>query len=212
MPINYKTVQDYAEAEYEISKSRFLTFVQRAGSESEALTFIQQIKKLHWEASHNCSAYSIGEYATLQKADDDGEPSGTAGKPLLEVLKKTGINDVVIVVTRYFGGIKLGAGGLIRAYGKAASLGLAAAKIVEKVRHRRLAIDFTYTLLGTLENNLRLRGYQIEAKEFTEQVRLLVLVPKDEQDQFVEEITEWTSSQAKITVLDEIYIEIPIVE
>lgn len=210
MPINYKTVEDHAEAEYEISKSRFLIYVKRANTEKEALAFIQQIKKIHWEASHNCSAYIIGEHAALQKADDDGEPSGTAGKPILEVLKKNEIKDVVIIVTRYFGGIKLGAGGLIRAYGKAASLGLSAAKIVEKVWHRRFAIDFAYPLLGTLENNLHHTDYRIESKEFTAQVRLLVLVPKNAQAQFIEQITTWTSSQAKITELDEIFLEIPI--
>ncbi|PDM36799.1 YigZ family protein, partial [Bacillus cereus] len=101
-----------------IQKSRFICYVSRATTEEEAQEFIQKIQKQNWNATHNCSAYLIGEQDQIQKANDDGEPSGTAGVPMLEVLKKRGLKDTVVVVTRYFGGIKLGAGGLIRAYGK----------------------------------------------------------------------------------------------
>ena len=122
----YLTVSGYGEAEIEIQKSRFIAYVQRAEEEEAAAAFIEQIKKKHWNATHNCSAYVIGGNDQWQKADDDGEPSGTAGKPILEIIKKNQLKDTVIVVTRYFGGIKLGAGGLIRAYGKSASAGLKA--------------------------------------------------------------------------------------
>lgn len=208
MNTNYKTIKGYAEAEYEISKSRFLAFIERVNTEAEAILFINKIKKLHWEARHNSSAYIIGDRGQIQKADDDGEPSGTAGKPILEVLKKNELKDVVIVITRYFGGIKLGAGGLIRAYGKAASLGLDAAQIVKKVQYIRFAIDIDYTLLGTLENNLRLNHYTVEDKIFTEKVRLLVFVEKGFEGKLIESITNWTSSNCILTELDTVYLEI----
>lgn len=208
MNTNYKTIKGYAEAEYEISKSRFLAFIERVNTEAEAILFINKIKKLHWEARHNCSAYIIGDRGQIQKADDDGEPSGTAGKPILEVLKKNELKDVIIVITRYFGGIKLGAGGLIRAYGKATSLGLDAAQIVKKVQYIRFAIDIDYTLLGTLENNLRLNHYMVEDKLFTDKVRLLVFVEKGFEDKLIESITNWTSSNCVLTELDTVYLEI----
>lgn len=121
---DYKTVKGYGEKEIVISKSRFIAYVDRAETEEEAINFINKIKKMHYNATHNCSCYMIGEHNQIQKANDDGEPSGTAGVPMLEVLKKQGLQDTVVVVTRYFGGIKLGAGGLVRAYGKATTEGI----------------------------------------------------------------------------------------
>lgn len=210
MNTNYKTIKGYTEAEYEISKSRFLAFIERVNTEAEATAFINKIKKLHWEARHNCSAYIIGDRGQIQKADDDGEPSGTAGKPILEVLKKNDVKDIVIVITRYFGGIKLGAGGLIRAYGKAASLGLVAAQVVEKIQYIRIAIEIDYTLLGTLENNLRLHHYGIEDKIFTDKVRIVAFAKKGLEDRLIEAVTNWTSSNCIITELDTLYLEIPV--
>ena len=121
MLAQYFTVKGYGEHEIIIEKSRFICYVSRATTEEEAQSFIQNIKKKHWDATHNCSAYLIGAHDQIQKANDDGEPSGTAGVPMLEVLKKRKLKDTVVVVTRYFGGIKLGAGGLIRAYSKSTS-------------------------------------------------------------------------------------------
>jgi uncharacterized YigZ family protein len=120
---DYLTVKGFGETEIIIQKSRFLTYVNRAETEQQAQAFIEEIKLKHKSANHNCSAYLIGEHDSIQKANDDGEPSGTAGFPMLEVLKKQGLKDTVVVVTRYFGGIKLGGGGLIRAYGKATTEG-----------------------------------------------------------------------------------------
>ncbi|MER2141095.1 MAG: YigZ family protein, partial [Priestia megaterium] len=117
----YYTVKQEGSHEITIQKSRFICHMKRVTTEEEAQQFIQDIKKQHWNATHNCSAYLIGERDQFQKANDDGEPSGTAGVPMLEVLKKRGLKDTVVVVTRYFGGIKLGAGGLVRAYGKSVS-------------------------------------------------------------------------------------------
>lgn len=113
---NYYTVKPNGSEEVIIQKSRFIGYVRRCETEEEAHSFIQEIKKKHNDANHNCSAYMIGEHDLIQKANDDGEPSGTAGVPMLEVLKRKGLKDTAVVVTRYFGGTKLGAGGLIRAY------------------------------------------------------------------------------------------------
>jgi len=209
MDINYKTIRKGATAEYEISKSHFLTFVEPATNEVAGIAFINKIKKQYWDARHNCSAYVIGQ-STLQKADDDGEPSGTAGKPILEVIKKNELSDLVIVVTRYFGGIKLGAGGLIRAYGKAATLGLENCDIVIRTLFVRIRIDIDYTLLGILENNFHKKDIFIEDKIFTEQVQLFILVKKDETDTLIQEITNLTAAVCKITKLNEAYKNIPI--
>src|SRR5690606_30111907 len=142
---SYYTVKGYGEHEINIQKSRFIAYINRATTEEEAQEFIQKIKKQNSDATHNCSAYLIGENDRIQKANDDGEPSGTAGVPILEVLKKKKLKDTVVVVTRYFGGIKLGAGGLIRAYGKSTSEGLDATGIVERrlMRVMHTKIDYT---------------------------------------------------------------------
>lgn len=208
--MGYKTISGSACAEFEINKSRFLSFAKRVNSEAEAAAFIQKIKKQHWEARHNCSAYIIGENTAWQKADDDGEPSGTAGKPILEVLKKQDLTDIVIVVTRYFGGIKLGAGGLIRAYGKAASLALDAALIVEKAPYRRLLVRIDYALLGTLENNLRQKGYIIEDKAFDAKVALTLLGKQGEEEIVITDVTNWTAANCAIEKKETIYLEIPL--
>src|SRR5690625_4457046 len=118
---NYYTVKKEGSVQMTIQKSRFIGYVKRVETEEDAQDFIQEIKKKHHDATHNCSAYIIGEHDQIQKANDDGEPSGTAGIPMLEVLKKQKLKDTAVVVTRYFGGIKLGAGGLIRAYGNTTS-------------------------------------------------------------------------------------------
>lgn len=210
MNSKYLTIQQSTVAEYEINKSRFIAYLERIATENEAIEFIGKIKKKHWDARHNCSAYIIGEKANFQKADDDGEPSGTAGKPMLEVLKKNGLTDVVVVVTRYFGGIKLGAGGLIRAYGTSVTNAISATQIVEKVLFSRLAVTIDYTLLGTLENNLHLSEYIIESKEFTDKVTLNILVPKTTVSSVKEAIINWTSSHCSITQLNEFFYEISV--
>ncbi len=209
MTSKYLTIKDSAIAEYEISRSRFIAYLERVSSEAAAIEFIAKIKKKHWDARHHCYAYIIGEKSNLQKADDDGEPSGTAGKPILEVLKKNELTDTIVVVTRYFGGIKLGAGGLIRAYGTAVTTALGIAEIVEKAVFTRVSITIDYSLLGTLENNLHLENYIIETKEFTDKVTLIVLVPKETASILITNLMNWTASRCIITTLNDIYREIP---
>lgn len=209
MQTNYRTVAGSGEASYEISKSRFLAYVSPAETETDASQFIVAIKKRHWDATHNCSAYITGGSEQYQKADDDGEPSGTAGRPILEVLKKAAVTNTVIVVTRYFGGIKLGAGGLIRAYGKAAAAGLAAAGLMDRRLHTTMAIEADYTLQGVLENNLRTNGYPIIAKEYYEKVKILTLEICGQEAVLEEKVTDWTAATARVTRLQPQYVNIP---
>src|SRR5690606_34451556 len=180
----------YGESENIISKSRILTYVERVETEEEAILFIDKIKKMHASATHNCSCYMIGEHNQIQKANDDGEPSGTAGVPMLEVLKKQGLQDTVVVVTRYFGGIKLGAGGLVRAYGKATTEGIAAAQVVERRLHHVMKVTIDYTWLGKVENEIRNSKYTLAEIQYADNVDIIVHVLKDEEQAFVEWMTE----------------------
>jgi uncharacterized YigZ family protein len=203
----YYTVKGYGEQEINIQKSRFIAYVDRVTTEEEAQNFIANIKKKHWDATHNCSAYLIGEHDQIQKANDDGEPSGTAGVPMLEVLKKKGLKDTVVVVTRYFGGIKLGAGGLIRAYSKATSEGLKAAGIVERRLMRVMHVKIDYTWLGKVENELRSSIYGIKDIHYLENVEIEVYVEEGQTQKFVEWMTEMTNGQSEIFEGDLTYLE-----
>lgn len=199
MRANYETVKGYGESEIIISKSRFLTYVERVETEEDAIAFIEQIKKKHYQATHNCSAYLIGEHDNIQKANDDGEPSGTAGVPMLEVLKKQGLKDVVVVVTRYFGGIKLGSGGLIRAYGKATTEGIKAAGVVARKQHRTIRVTADYTWLGKLENEIRNAHYTLTDIVYADNVEIIVATLEEEKDIFAAWITDLTNDQALTT-------------
>lgn len=204
----YRTVKGFGTAEIEINKSRFITYVNRAETEQAAIEFIDKISKQHWDATHNCSAYIIGEHDQHQKANDDGEPSGTAGKPILEVIKKSALKDTVVVVTRYFGGIKLGAGGLIRAYGKAAGQGLQAAGIVERTLYTKVVAVTDYTFLGKLENELRNLDYIIHNMSYTDKVALTILAEKGYEPMLETRLLEWTAAQVSITYDGEMYVEV----
>ncbi|WP_243299889.1 YigZ family protein [Bacillus litorisediminis] len=204
---SYLTVKGYGEHEIEIQKSRFIAHVSRAETESEAIDFIQSIKKKHWNATHNCSAYLIGENDLIQKANDDGEPSGTAGVPILEVLKKRGLKDTVVVITRYFGGIKLGAGGLIRAYGKATSEGINHTGVVERTLMRVVTTKIDYTWLGKLENELRSSIYEIKDIHYLDNVQIETFVKEEQTENFIAWITELTNGQADCTLGEQLYLE-----
>jgi uncharacterized YigZ family protein len=203
----YFTVKENGEHEIVIERSRFIANVSRAETEEQAQDFIQSIKKKYWNATHNCSAYLIGENDQIQKANDDGEPSGTAGVPILEVLKKKKIKDTAVVVTRYFGGIKLGAGGLIRAYGKATSEGLNSAGIVERKLTRIMCAKVDYSWLGKVENELRSLGYSIKEIHYLETVEFEIFVNHEQISSFEEWITEFTNGQVYIKRGNLIYLE-----
>ncbi|AOL35796.1 MULTISPECIES: YigZ family protein [Geobacillus] len=203
----YYTVKGYGEREIVIEKSRFICYINRAETEEEAVAFIQQIKKKHWDATHNCSAYLIGEHDQIQKANDDGEPSGTAGVPMLEVLKKKGVKDTVAVVTRYFGGIKLGAGGLVRAYSRAVSEGLNAAGIVERRLMRVMHVTIDYPWLGKVENELRSSGYVIKSIHYSDQVSIEFFIEEAATDATTTWIKELTSGRCIISEAGQMYLE-----
>ncbi|TWT04894.1 YigZ family protein [Planomicrobium sp. CPCC 101079] len=204
---NYKTVGELAEAEIIIQKSRFIGHAARAETETEAIEFINSIKSIHRSATHNCSAYLIGEHDSIQKANDDGEPSGTAGVPILEVLKKQGLKDVVIVITRYYGGIKLGGGGLIRAYGKVTTEALNAAGIVERKLHHLMKISIDYTWLGKVENEIRQSEYLLKEIQYTDGVDLYVHIPSEKEPIFIDWINEITNGQAEVRCFEKEFLE-----
>ena len=204
----YQTLLQPGEASYEIQKSRFLAHARSVETEDEAQAFIQQMKKKYFDARHNCSAWILGDTGSLQKSNDDGEPGGTAGNPILETMKKNGLTNTVIVVTRYFGGIKLGAGGLIRAYGHAAVLGIEASAIVQATCFNRTAVTLDYTLLGSVENLLRQKEIRIEDKIYADNVKLILLLAPETTTSFLTELTNLTAGQAGIEMLDEVYVSI----
>jgi uncharacterized YigZ family protein len=212
MLLHYYTVKGLGENEIVIERSRFIAHVSRAESEEDAQLFIQTIKRKHWDATHNCSAYLIGENNQIQKANDDGEPSGTAGVPILEVLKKKNLKDTVVVITRYFGGIKLGAGGLIRAYGKATSEGINAVGIVERKLMRITHTKADYTWLGKIENELRNSVYTLKEIHYLDQVEIETYVKESDIPNFIAWMTELTNGQTKTIKGEVLYLEEEIAE
>ncbi|MED5247299.1 MULTISPECIES: YigZ family protein [Priestia] len=203
----YYTVKQEGSHEITIQKSRFICHMKRVTTEEEAQQFIQDIKKQHWNATHNCSAYLIGERDQFQKANDDGEPSGTAGVPMLEVLKKRGLKDTVVVVTRYFGGIKLGAGGLVRAYGKSVSEALNELGTVKRTLMAVMHTNVDYTWLGKLENELRSSVYLLKEIHYADMVEIETFVEETQTEAFTEWMTELTNGQADIRAGETTYLE-----
>ncbi|STO07477.1 MULTISPECIES: YigZ family protein [Exiguobacterium] len=203
---NYTIKQD-GEYEVVIQKSKFIAHFKRVETEEEAQAFIQTIKKAHWNANHNCSAYIIGERNEHQKANDDGEPSGTAGMPMLEVLRKRQLKDTVVVITRYFGGIKLGGGGLIRAYGGTVSEGLDAVGIVERVPMQRLTLSVDYGWIGKVENELRQSDYLLDDIVYAEDVTFHVSVPVEATETALAWLVDLTNGQGGLETQDVRIIE-----
>lgn len=198
MQNTYRTVEQFGQAEITIEKSIFIGYAKPVNDEAEALAFLQEIKKKHRDATHNVPAYVLGEHNDIQRCNDDGEPSGTAGVPVLEVLKKENVRNVAVVVTRYFGGIKLGTGGLVRAYTKGAKIALEAARIITRVLYQVMVVSIDYTLLGALQNQLRVKQYALKDTVYDEMVHLHVWVQQDDVDTFTAQIVEWTNGRAVI--------------
>ena len=201
----YRTVYSGSEAEIIEKKSRFIATVRPVKCEEEALEFIESMRKKYWNATHNCFAYVIGEHFQVQRCSDDGEPSGTAGKPMLDVLLGEEIHDVAVVVTRYFGGTLLGTGGLVRAYGGATKEGLAASTVITKMYGQKLSIQTDYTGLGKIQYILGQRGLTILNSVYTDKVELEVLLPVDEIGSVRSEIVEGTNGQAVLELNEECY-------
>ena len=201
----YRTVYSGGEAEIIEKKSRFIATVKPVNSEEEAIAFIESLKKKYWNATHNCSAYVIGEHFQVQRCSDDGEPSGTAGKPMLDVLLGEQIHDTVVVVTRYFGGTLLGTGGLVRAYQSSTKAGLEASVVITKTHGHKVGIQTDYTGLGKIQYILGQRGITILNTEYTDKVDLEVLLPEEIVKQIMAEITEGTNGQAVMEIVEECY-------
>ena len=209
---NYRTVaaEKIFTADYEIKKSKFIAHVKHVETEEEAREFVQQIKKKFFDARHNCSAWVLGENGDKQKSNDDGEPGGTAGNPILETVKNNQLTFTAIVVTRYFGGIKLGAGGLIRAYAHTAALGISAAEIVELKIFQRISLTLEYNFLATVENFLRQKKIRVESSDYAEDVTLKILILPEEVETFLSELTELTAANFLSEVEEKILIPVEI--
>lgn len=191
-------------------KSRFIANFKEIESEEEALAFIGKIKKQYWDARHNCYAFVAGENHSLQRCSDDGEPAGTAGRPMLDVLLKEDIHNAAVVVTRYFGGTLLGTGGLVRAYQRAVQEGLSHSVIIEKVKGRSLMIDSDYNGIGKIQYILAKNQITAMDASYTDKVAIHVMVPVEKLEALKQEITEgtngtaglWTGDLAEFAVID----------
>ncbi|CAD2070764.1 YigZ family protein [Phocicoccus pinnipedialis] len=196
--MNYKNI----DTEIDIKKSRFISHIQRTETEEEAREFIQKIKKEHREATHNCSAYIIGDNALIQRADDDGEPSGTAGVPMLEVLKRESLYNCTIVVTRYFGGIKLGAGGLIRAYSQSAAEAVKKSGKVFLIPMVPAEIVLDYTFTNKFEYFLGNENIEIKNQAYTDKVTYTLMIEDTMVEKVHETLKEITSDAYQMTTRD----------
>ncbi len=202
----YKTAEKYAEAETIIEKSRFIGYVQPVDNEDQAEAFVSMIKSRHKDATHNVPVYLIGEDYKVQRYSDDGEPSGTAGIPVLEMLKKEGITNIAMVITRYFGGIKLGTGGLVRAYTNAAKLALDHANIIKKIEHQLNKVNIDYTFLGKVQSELLNKGYIIKDIEFSDHVGIFVYSQSKKTSDLHNILVDLTNGQCHIESLNLEYI------
>lgn len=207
----YKTTAENGTASYEIQKSRFIAYTSHVETEAEARDFVAAIKKKHFDARHNCSAWVLGADSSQQKSNDDGEPGGTAGNPILEAIKQHGLTNVVVVVTRYFGGIKLGAGGLIRAYSHTASLGLEATPCLEVKPFCLMEAEMDYSLLGTVENWIRNEELRTRETAYLDKVTVRLLVEPADCEAISTELTNLTAAQCKITIHQPEYMSLPII-
>lgn len=201
--MSYTTVRNYGEDRFIEKKSEFIGYAKRCANEEEAKAFINEIKAMHKQATHNCYAYVIGENMGIQRYSDDGEPQGTAGIPILEVMKKSNVTDCAIVVTRYYGGILLGTGGLTRAYTKGASIAIKAAKVVEKVKGQKLLFTMEYDMLGKIQYIFNEKNWHIEDIEYTDKVVLSTISEVSAAEEIEKEITEASSGKILISKEDE---------
>ena len=194
----YRVVYEGGEGEIVEKKSRFIATVRPIETEEEAVAFVNEMKKKYWDARHNCSAFVIGSWQEVTRCSDDGEPAQTAGRPMLDVLLREGITNVAVVVTRYFGGVLLGTGGLVRAYQSATQAGLAASKIIEKRQGKKLIIHTDYNGLGKLQYLFGQQKTAILDTEYAADVVLTILVPVEQKDFLYKEIIEQTNGTAQM--------------
>lgn len=201
----YKTIYQGNVGEIIEKKSRFIATVRLVENEEEALAFIEEMRKKYWNATHNCFAYVIGEHREIVRCSDDGEPSGTAGKPMLDVLLGEELYNTAVVVTRYFGGTLLGTGGLVRAYSKAVQEGLAQSRIIEKQYGTILEIGTDYQGLGKIQYIIGENKIPLLDSQYTDVVTLQVLLPVGDKERFAAELIEGTNGRARIEEKEELY-------
>ena len=197
--IPYRTVYQGGQGEIQEKKSRFIAQVFPVETEEEVTQTIEQIKKKYWDARHNCYAFVLGSRGEISRCSDDGEPSGTAGRPILEVITGQQLCNVLIVVTRYFGGTLLGTGGLVKAYSRAVQAGLADSRIITKQVGCRLIVDTDYNGVGKLQHIAGKMKLPVLDTVYTDRVRMILLIPTDLYGEAVKRITEATAGQAVLT-------------
>lgn len=208
---NYYTIKQDGDYEITIKKSSFICHLRRIENEDQAKQYIQAIKKEHWKANHNCMAYVLGENQEIQRSSDDGEPSGTAGVPMLEVLKVKELKNVLAVVTRYFGGTKLGAGGLIRAYSSSVSEAIEHVGLVEGKLQQELIVTLDYASHGKLEHFLDTHPeYTLNNTDFSDTVSLSIMVDESDVSTFTEQLTNLLNAKFTFEKGKLDYCEIPI--
>ena len=203
----YITVKKPSESLYIVKKSKFISNVLPIKDQKEAENHIASFRKKYWDATHNVYAYTLGLDDDTQKFSDDGEPSGTAGKPVLEVIKSKNIKNVLVVVTRYFGGIKLGAGGLVRAYSESAAIGLENSEIIKRAKCNLYKITTDYNMLGKIEWELNQKKLIIKDIEYLENVSITVSVPINKPLNFEDFILNITSGNATVKYLKSCYFD-----
>jgi len=208
--MEFRTIKKDGQVQEEIKKSRFICHIKRVTTEDEARNFIQAVKKEHYKATHNCSAFILGERSEMKRSSDDGEPSGTAGVPMLGVLENHQLTNVCAVVTRYFGGIKLGAGGLIRAYSSNVALAIKEIGIVHIKEQLGLRIALSYSQYQELPNFLKANHLQEQDTSFTEQVQTTIFVDKNDKDSIIEELIELFNGKVDITDQGLRKVEVPV--
>lgn len=208
--MEFRTIKEDGQVQEEIKKSRFICHIKRVTTEDEARNFIQAVKKEHYKATHNCSAFILGERSEMKRSSDDGEPSGTAGVPMLGVLENHQLTNVCAVVTRYFGGIKLGAGGLIRAYSSNVALAIKEIGIVHIKEQLGLRIALSYSQYQELPNFLKANHLQEQDTSFTEQVQTTIFVDKNDKNSIIEELIELFNGKVDITDQGLRKVEVPV--
>lgn len=193
----YKTLYEGGVGEIVEKKSRFIATVEKIETEEDALAFIAKMKKQYWDARHNCYAFVVGKNQELQRCSDDGEPSGTAGRPMLDVLLRENIHNAAVVVTRYFGGTLLGTGGLVRAYQKSVQEGLGSSVIIERMQGQILEINTDYNGIGKIQYIMAQQEISIIDTEYTDKVMVRIMVPVEKLNKLQEEVTEGTNGAAE---------------
>ena len=205
-----RTIKEDGQVQEEIKKSRFICHAKRIYSEEEARAFITAIKKEHYKATHNCSAFIIGERSEIKRTSDDGEPSGTAGVPMLGVLENHNLTNVCVVVTRYFGGIKLGAGGLIRAYAGSVALAVKEIGIVEIKEQAGIQIQMSYAQYQEYGNFLKEHNLMELETNFTDQVETIIFVDKEDKEDIKSSLIEFFNGKVTLTDQGLREVEVPI--